>query len=168
MKKKIILTPEQLQNSDYRKFIINIKLSDNCKNGHDDFSITAEGCYKDSNSRDFDCCGCMHEDILKLMPELKIFVDLHLCDYKGAPMYTVENGYYHLHNGLKQTAIEYLRITETEYNLLYNAKDNSEYAGLLHSLDIVKRWKFEADYAIKQLEIMTGETYVNTSTKSNF
>lgn len=167
MKKQIVLTSSKLQNSDYRKFIIDIRLSDECKNGHDDFAITAQGWDKNSERRDCDCCGCLHDDILKLMPELKIFVDLHLSDYNGAPMYTVENGYYWLHKD-KKTAIKYLRITETEYNLLYEAKDKLEYSGLLHSLGIVKRWKVEADYAINQLEKMTGEKYVNTSIKSHF
>lgn len=167
MKKQIILTPKELINSEYRKFIITIELSDDYKNGHDDFSITANGWSKYNKSSEQDCGGCLHEDILKLKPELKIFVDLHLSDYNGAPMYTVENDYYWLHKD-KQRAIEYLRITEVEYNLLYNAKDKIEYSNLLHSLGIVKRWKSEADYAIKTLEKMTGEKYINTSVKSHF
>ena len=167
MKTQIVLTPKELENTHYRKFIITIKLADECKNGHDDFSITADGWYKNSNRKDMDCGGCMHEEILKLKPELKIFVDLHLCDFNGAPMYTIENGYYWLYKD-KQTAIEYLRITETEYSLLYNSMNKLEFSGLIHSLDITKRWKFEADFAIKTLEKMTGETYVNNSTRSNF
>ena len=167
MKTRIVLTPKELENSDYMYFIITIKLADECKNGNDDFSITANGCYKNSDGKDVDCGGCLHDDILKLRPELKIFVDLHLCDFNGAPTYTIENGYYWLRKN-KQSAIKYLRITETEYHLLYNSKDKLEYSGLLHSLGIVKRWKSEADFAIKTLEKMTGETYVNNSTKSNF
>lgn len=166
MKTQIVLTPKELENTDYSKFIITIKLADECKNGHDDFSIMAEDWYKGSNNKDIDCGGCMHEEILKFKPELKIFVDLHLCDFNGVPMYAVNDGYYWL-NKDKQTAIEYLRITETEYALLYNTMNKLEFSGLIHSLGINKRWKFEADYAIKTLEEMTGETYVNHSINSH-
>jgi hypothetical protein len=90
--------------------IIKIRLNDECKNGHQDFSITGttyrlfekgdrkDGDWKVFNGKNytFDSGGCIHETILKVKPELKIFVDLHLCDYKGIPMHAVANGFYHL------------------------------------------------------------------------
>lgn len=40
-------------------------------------------------------CGCLHEEIVALRPELKPFVDLHLNTVDGLPMHAVENGAYY-------------------------------------------------------------------------
>lgn len=105
--------------------------------------------------------GCCHEEILKQFPEFKKFVDLHLCDCYGAPMYAVENGYYFLNKEPKEKVISYLRITEEEYNALHGAGDKSYFKFLLYTLSIVARWKEEADTAIKELEALTGCKWVN-------
>lgn len=107
-------------------FKINVKilLADDCKNNICDWSITAD-IYEQRKNGCFVWCtgGCCHEEILKHFPQFKMFVELHLSNHYGAPMYPVENGFYHITNGSKETAINYLRITETEYNLLYQAED---------------------------------------------
>ena len=56
------------------------------------FSLTGD---QRLNSRE-DCCGCIHEVILKHWPELADFVALHLSDIDGVPTYAVANGWYHL------------------------------------------------------------------------
>lgn len=107
-------------------FKINVKilLADDCKNNICDWSITADIYEQRKNGRFVWCAGgCCHEEILKRFPQFKMFVDLHLSNHYGAPMYPVENGFYHITNSSKETAINYLRITETEYNLLYQAED---------------------------------------------
>lgn len=76
-------------------------------------------------------------------------------------MYPVENGFYHITNSSKETAINYLRITEMEYNLLYQAEDKQYFKYLLYVLGIVERWKRESNEALKKLEELTGQTWEN-------
>ena len=129
-------------------FKINVKilLADDCKNNICDWSITADIYEQRKNGRFVWCAGgCCHEEILKRFPQFKMFVDLHLSNHYGAPMYPVENGFYHITNSSKETAINYLRITETEYNLLHQAEDKQYFKYLLYMLGIVERWKRESN-----------------------
>lgn len=145
-------------------FKINVKilLADDCKNNICDWSITADIYEQRKNGRFVWCAGgCCHEEILKRFPQFKMFVDLHLSNHYGAPMYPVENGFYHITNSSKETAINYLRITETEYNLLYQAEDKQYFKYLLYTLGIVERWKRESNEALKKLEELTGQTWEN-------
>lgn len=170
MKTKIILTKEELKNSDYSRFEINIRLDDDCHNGHDDFSITAMGRYKDHTDKydPWDIGGCCHDEIMKLRPDLKPFIDLHLSNSKGQPMYAVENGYYHLTKSEKSVTKEYLRITDNEYDILKNSGDKLHFVMQLETLGIIERWQEEANKAIKLLESMTGEVYKDSTTKETF
>ena len=79
---------------------VNIRLNDECKNGHQDFSITGEiyQAGKPRNDRNMIMAGCCHEEILKYFPQFKIFIDLHLCDYKGIPMHAAANMHYHMNS----------------------------------------------------------------------
>lgn len=96
------------------KVITTIKLHDECKNGTCSWSITGILQQKKGNGRFYDIGhGCIHEEILKASPKLKMFVDLHLCDWRGTPLYPVETGYYFLQKDKKQ-AKEYLRVTDEE------------------------------------------------------
>lgn len=95
---------------------VRISLGDYGKNGVCDWSITADIYEKRRNGRFIWCAsGCCHEEILKCFPQFKTFIDLHLCNHYGQPMYPAENGVYHLVNSDKEKVINYLRITETEY-----------------------------------------------------
>lgn len=145
------------------KMNVRISLGDCCKNGVCDWSITADIYEKRRNGRYVFCSsGCCHDEILEYFPEFKRFVDLHLCNHYGQPMYPVENGVYHLVNSDKKKAINYLRITETEYDILRNSiEDKLYFKYLLYTLGIVDRWKEESLKAIKQLEALTGNTWEN-------
>lgn len=145
------------------KIDVKILLADDCKNNICDWSITADIYEQRKNGRFVSCAGgCCHEEILKRFPQFKMFVDLHLSNHYGAPMYPVENGFYHITNSSKETAINYLRITETEYDILRNSTEDKLYFKyLLYTLGIVNRWEQESLKAIKQLEALTGNTWEN-------
>lgn len=144
------------------KMNVEISLDDYCQNNICTWSITAEIYEKRKNGRFvFRAGGCCHQEILKRFPEFKIFVDLHLSNHYGEPMYPVENGFYHITNSSKETAINYLRITEKEYNLLHKAGDEQYFKYLLYMLGIVERWKIESNEALKKLEGLTGQTWRN-------
>lgn len=157
------VTKNYVENGITYKMNVCISLDDSCKNGVCDWSITADIYEKRRNGRFVWCAsGCCHEDILKHFPQFKTFIDLHLCNHYGQPMYPVENGVYHLVNSDKEKAINYLRITETEYDILRNGiEDKLYFKYLLYTLGIVDRWKQESLKAIKQLEALTGNTWEN-------
>lgn len=159
---------------------ITIRLDDDCKNGHQDFAITANiyEAGKPTSERYCIAGGCCHDDIIAARPDLKLFVDLHLSDYDGVPMYAVENGFYHLRKGLGDTKpgaedfkakfCDYYRITGDQFDVLDRCETQIQYALAIQNLGILDHWKSQAKEAIKRLEEMTGEKFVNTSTKSQF
>lgn len=156
------VTKIYVENGITYKMNVHISLDDYCKNGVCDWSIIADIYEKCRNGRYVFCSIGCHDEILEYFPEFKIFVDLHLCNHYGQPMYPVENGVYHLVNSDKEKAINYLRITETEYDILRNSTEDKLYFKyLLYTLGIVDRWKQESLKAIKQLEALTGNTWEN-------
>ena len=144
------------------KITAKVSLDDDCKNTMYDFSVTAD-IYEKKRNGSFCWCagGCCHEEIKKRVPELAKFIPLHLCNHYGAPMYPEANGLYHLQNSGKETTIDYLRITEDEYNALSLAEDQNYFKYLLFSLGIVDRWKEEADTLIQELETLSGRKWEN-------
>lgn len=113
--------------------------------------------------------GCCHEQIAVAFPELRPFIDLHLCDAKGAPMYAQGNGFYHLRNSSKEVTMQYLRITQQEYNRFFHeAEDQLYFTYLLQTMGIPARWKEEARAAIRQLEELAGEQFEDTSARYQF
>lgn len=105
------------------KVITTIKLHDECKNGTCSWSITGILQQKKGNGRFYDIGhGCIHEEILKASPKLKMFVDLHLLYPKD-----------------KKQAKEFLAKCED--------KDYFKYQ--LFALGIVERWQEESRKAIQ-------------------
>lgn len=159
---------------------IKIRLNDECKNGHQDFAITADIYQngKPKTDKYFIMGGCCHDEILATQPELKIFVDLHLCDYKGIPTYAIENGFYHLREGFNNTKpenpnfknefCEYYRVSPAQFDVLNTSENKTQYATKLISLGVLKQWENQANEAISQLEKMTGKKFLVDSKRTQF
>jgi hypothetical protein len=80
-------------------------------------------------------------------------------------MYPIENSYYIMTTDTKEKAVNYMRVTSNEYDILKNSGDKLHFWLQLENLGIVDRWQEEANKAIKLLEKMTGEVYTDSSTK---
>lgn len=137
------------------QLIITLSLDDKCKNGHCDFSATYD-MYKGIR---LEACGCSKTLLLEYFPEFKQIIDLHLSNFEGKPFLYLANGFYHMRD--KEVAMEYLRITEDEFNSLLKARNVQVFEFLLTELGIIDRWKKEADEAIKMLESLTKDKWVN-------
>lgn len=141
---------------------VKIQLADECKNGVCHWSVTADIYEGKRNGRFVNVGGgCCHNEILKHYPEFSKFVSLHLCDCYGAPMYAVENGFYLIGKESKEKVTDYLRITEEEYNALHHSEDKQYFKYLIYTMGIVNRWNEEAKAAIKELEALTENEWVN-------
>lgn len=145
---------------------VSIRLNDEYKNGHEDFSITADiyEAGKPKTDRYFLCGGCCHDEILKFYPEFKIFVNLHLCTFKGVPMYSTANGFYHVHTKKwdKEKFLNYYRLTENIVNKLYEAKEKELFSYIIFT-ECLPIWEQQANEAINELERLTGNEFEATA-----
>lgn len=161
------------------KWEIIISLDYVFKNGHQDFSITGT-CWekgKPKIDRYMMHGGACGDEIAVLFPEYSIFNRLHLCDYKGIPMYCSSNGYYHLKNGFSSKSkgdefineyCKYYRLSKDDFFKIYKAESETHFAILLERNGIFKKWEEEAKEAIKLLEKLTGDEFVIDSNRTNY
>lgn len=77
------------------KITVNIRFDDQCKNGHQSFSITAD-VYTDASRlrRDCQACGCLHDDIARIFPTLAPLIKWHGVNTDG-PTHYIANTLYH-------------------------------------------------------------------------
>ena len=150
--------------------VISIRLNDECKNGHEYFAITATFWELNKPRKDVNMYmgGCCHEEILKFRPDLKIFVDLHLNDFRGYPMYYIENAFYFLKKEMtKSEFIKKYEVTSEQYDELFDKSSNEDEFGYL----LIKKfknhliWEEKAKKAIALLETMTNKKFVSKATK---
>lgn len=140
-----------------------IKLNDECRNGHNDFSITGEVYEKGKPKKDkyMVCCGCCHEEILEAFPEFKIFVDLHLCSSDGYPMFLGQNAAYWISLGEDEKAMNDLRCDSDMYDKLYPYYiDNLLFKKAIADYGLLDIWSEQAKKAISYLERLTGNEFV--------
>ena len=161
------------------QWTIKIRLNDECKNGHQDFSITGTCWEKGKPKTDKYMVqgGACGDEIAELFPEYEIFNRLHLCDYMGIPMHCSANGFYFLRKGfdryeegetLKSKWCKYYRVFPEQFDILFEAKSETHFAILLERLGIFEQWKAEADLAIKKLEELTGNEFVVDSVRTQY
>lgn len=164
-----------------KHIFVSIRLNDECKNGHQDFSITGDiyEAGKPKIDRYHLTGGCIHEEIEKYFPEFKRFIALHLCDYLGIPMHAGANGHYHLTNGFnsikdvnspefKAYFCECYRVTPAQFDTLKTSKNEVQYCLNLEQLGIFEQWKRQADYAIKALEELTNTDFIVDSKRTQY
>lgn len=161
------------------QWTIKIRLNDECKNGHQDFSITGTCWEKGKPKTDKYMIqgGACGDEIAELFPEYEIFNRLHLCDYMGIPMHCSANGYYHMNKGFNSKSTgesfakeycDYYRISRAQFQVLRQAESETHFAILLESERIFEQWKAEADLAIKKLEELTGNEFVVDSVRTQY
>lgn len=154
--------------------LVKIQLTDECKNGHEDFSITGDT-YEAGKRGDraHISGGCIHEEIEKHFPEFIPFIRLHLCDHKGVPMHAGGNMFYHLEHGFNRTKVsdpkfkdefcEYYRVTPEQFDVLRTCEGKNVLLYRLETLGVFDQWEKEAKAAIKQLEKLTGQKFASTA-----
>jgi|GEM_PF-335291 len=172
-----------------RRLAIKVRLNDKCRNGHEDFSLTADIDEKAGNGKWVEAGGgCCHEEILAARPEFAPFAALHLCDSNGVPMHAFGNAFYWFagfNGGLGQeyhgssgrdgrTAAdcrrifaEHLRVTEAEVDAITAAapRTEREMQIVCEDIGLPARWKSEAEAAIRQLEEWTGKKFASQASR---
>src|SRR5574344_498533 len=111
------------------QWVIKIRVDDECKNGHQDFSRTGT-CWEAGKPRIDEYMihgGACGEEISVLFPEYEIFNRLHLCDYKGIPMHCSANGYYHLNKLFEKEYCNYYRISPAQFQVLSQAESETHF-----------------------------------------
>lgn len=79
--------------------VVSVRYDDSCGNGHNSFAITGEIYTPRANrSRNIIACGCLHDDIIRLFPELKPYVKWHLTSTDG-PLHYIANTVFHVERG---------------------------------------------------------------------
>lgn len=91
-KQKLEKFDVELDGVKYRRVVCIIRFDDECGNGHNSFSITGE--FWGRSFRDPEMCGCCHDDLVKVFPEIEHLIKWHLCSTNG-PMHYLANTTYH-------------------------------------------------------------------------
>ena len=149
---------------------IKIRLNDECGNGLETFAITATFWEPGRARVDGNLLhgGCCHDEILQVRPDLKIFVDLHLCDVDGMPIYPIKNGLY-----LRTKTDKYFKVPAEVCTklmepggraLLVRASEKEctmeeAFLELLLESGITRILKDRAISGVSMLEAMTGKKF---------
>ena len=142
---------------------VTIRLNDECRNGHNDFSITGKVYQKGKPKTDkyMISYGCCHDEILEAFPEFKLFVNLHLCSSDGYPSFLGRNAAYWISIGDDEKAMNDLRCDSDTYDKLYPYYiDNLLFKKAIADYGLLDIWSEQARKAISYLERLTGNDFV--------
>lgn len=89
-----------VEDGDVNNIKVNVRYDDQCGNGHNTFSITADVSYKGGGHS----CGCQHELVVEHFPELEKYIKWHLTSCDG-PLHYIANSMY----WAKEGNLEYAR-----------------------------------------------------------
>lgn len=84
---------------------VEIRFDDECKNGRNTFAITAE--VRRPGRRDVEACGCLHDEVAAIFPELAHLIQWHLCSNDGPMHYVADTCYHALQHGAKYAWVYY-------------------------------------------------------------
>lgn len=101
---KQVWISERRRIRDGHNMFIKIRFDDDCKNGHNSFSITGYT-IDPQDPRDYASCGCIHDDIALYFPEFAHLIKWHLTSSES-PMHYAANTMYAAsdrdHNGKRK------------------------------------------------------------------
>ena len=142
----------------YFRLVIEVSLTKLKANKHAYFSCTGT-LYESKNAqyrgrgREI-ASGCIHDIILKVAPEYKDIISLHLAHEDGEPMYAFDNGYYYLSNPEKyadSVVAKHFRISEDNVKSLRKMDKES----LKNWIEEQRpRWQEEADTVRKKYGLL--------------
>lgn len=150
-------------NGETLKIKTKVRLDDDCKNGICFFHITGD-IYRLSKSGYYEdyICGAIGDYAEMAEMISGWFNKFHGRTRLGYDTSLIPNLIYHIKKCNKDYAMRYAMLNEDEYKVLSFVADEKEYFKyLLFDLGIMDRMKREADAAIKKLEELTGDTWVN-------
>lgn len=137
------------------EFDYQIKLDDECKNGHLTFLFTGSIKIKKNNGRYYDyISGAIGDIISHFKPELEKFNRLHGFNHLGQPMF-IDDIRFHINEGKTNEQIaEMYNISNLEaIEILRNASDNKDlFYYLVFRLGVAENWENLAGEAIQEIE----------------
>lgn len=155
------------------KVVLHARLSDPCRDGHNDFGFTAEVYKKINGSNRFSKISAgsifYKEMILlirKLFPDVVKFLPLHLADEQGRPIHYVENAVYSFKTEGVKSGADYLNIDEETASKIwerikdFNEKDedfNKKVESVYSEFRLFEKWQKLADECKEWLSSIVDE-----------
>lgn len=123
--KKVVFNNKMLEGEKV-DLILNIRYDDECGNGHNSFSMTAD-IYEAGKRGDKSMlmCGCCHDEIKQIAPEYNKYLKWHLMS-SDAPMHYIANTIYWATKQDKHTNFVYLKDDEFNFEELIGIYDEEE------------------------------------------